>query len=207
MPRQALIGMLLGLFTELGAWGLGLWVYRQSQTSVLNVILMFGLVMGSIASLVPSIGIAPAYWLGFAAGLAYEVLNLRVLKWWYFPGERLLFLRGHTAIVIGLAILWGILPVVIARAQTLLPRTRVLLAAAQREPKRHPTHEKPSVETRLEQINEKERRLLEKLDAVHKRERDIENRLEQVRMYKQMLLARQGVIKPGTQGMTPTPSG
>jgi hypothetical protein len=204
MLRFMLIGVLIGIATELGAWALGLWVYRQPQTPVLNVVVMFGVIMGGVASLVRVIGLLPAYWLGFAVGLIYEVLNLRVLKWWDFPGERLAFVRGHTAIILVLAVAWGVVPVVIANAQTAVPRTHLLLGAAEKQLKPRPERTKVTIEARLEQINEKEKRLLEKLEAVRQRERDLESRLEAVRTYKQMLLNRQVVSRPGKPGATPT---
>ena len=205
MLRFMLIGVFIGIATELGAWALGLWVYRQPQTPVLNVVVMFGVIMGGVASLVRVIGVLPAYGLGFAVGLIYEVLNLRVLKWWDFPGERLAFVRGHTAIILMLAVAWGVVPVVIANAQGALPRTRLLLGAAEKQLNPWSERTKVTIEARLEQINEKEKRLLEKLEGVRQRERDLESRLEQVRSYKQTLLARQGVVRPGVEGATPTP--
>jgi len=200
-----LIGIVLGAAVEFGAWTLRLWVYRQPQTAVLNVVLMFGVLMGGLASMVPVIGVLPVYGLGFAVGLFYEMLNLRVLQWWEFPGERLAFVRGHTAIVLALAVAWGAVPVFIASAQAALPGPRVLLDVAKRvEPR--PERTKVPIKVRLERINEKERRLLEKIEAVQERERDLQNRLAEVRAHKQMLLDRRAVSRPGQPEATPTGS-
>ncbi len=204
MLRFMLIGALIGIAAELGAWALGLWVYRQPQTPVLNIVVMFGVIMGGLASWVRVIGVLPVYWLGFAVGLLYEALNLRVLKWWDFPGERLAFVRGHTAIILVLAVAWGVVPVVIANTHTAVPPTRLLLGAAGKQVQPRAERTKVTIEARLEQINEKEKRLLEKLEAVRQRQRDLESRLEEVRTYKQMLLSRQPVSRPGQPGATPT---
>jgi hypothetical protein len=47
-------------------------------------------------------------------GVAYEVLNLRRLHWWEFPGERLYLLRGHAAVVLAISVMWGGVPLVTA---------------------------------------------------------------------------------------------
>ena len=91
--------MTLGSVTEVCARLLNLWVYRQPQTPVLNVIVVAGLVMGGIATLVPRYGMLPAFVAGVAVGLAYEIANLAFLKWWDFPDQRLGFIRGHVAVV------------------------------------------------------------------------------------------------------------
>jgi hypothetical protein len=186
--RCILIGMTIGAVAELGARVLKLWIYRQPQTPILNVVAVFGLIMGGVATLVPTIGVAAAFVIAFAFGLIYEIANLRVLNWWYFPGERLAFLRGHTPIVVVIALLWGFVPVVIAGAQSQLPGARRARAPGQ---------------TRLQILSEREQQLIEKLDAVRQRERDLETRLEDVRALKQALLAREAVRRPGKPERSP----
>ncbi|MFI5395299.1 MAG: hypothetical protein ACHQ9S_07165 [Candidatus Binatia bacterium] len=114
MLRCVLIGIVFGILAETSARALSLWIYRRAHYPLVNVLVIFGLVMGGIAAVVPQIGVLPALLLGIAAGLLYEVINLAVLDWWYFPGERLAFIHGHAAIVAVLALLWGVVPVAIA---------------------------------------------------------------------------------------------
>jgi hypothetical protein len=185
-----LIGMVIGVAMEVAARTLRLWIYHQPQTPMLNVVAMFGVIMGGIASLVPRIGLAPAFVLAVAVGLGYEIANLQLLNWWYFPDERLWFIRGHTAIVVVIALLWGLTPVVIAGAQAALPGARNMAASRQ---------------SRLEALAEREKQLLEKLEGLQQRERDIQTRLEELRVLKQALLARQAVHPPGAQ-TTPVPT-
>ena len=195
MLRCMLIGIVVGVATEFVARVFKLWVYRQPQTPILNVLMMFGLIMGGIAGVVPRIGLLPAFAIAFAIGLIYEVANLRLLDWWYFPDEHLGFIHGHTAIVLAISLLWGVVPVMIAGAQRgALPMGRVTARRAA----------VPS-QTRLEALQEREKQLIEKLDTLRERERAIETRLDQTRALKQMLLSRQAVRRPGTQDGTPTP--
>lgn len=120
MLRCLLIGMIIGVITELGARTLSLWIYRQPYYPVINIIVTFGIIMGGVARLAPSLGLLPAFLIGFAIGLGYEIANLQILDWWYFPGERLAFVHGRAGIVTAIAVLWGIVPVVIAAVQKAL---------------------------------------------------------------------------------------
>ena len=54
-----LIGMVFGILTEIIAWWLRLWIYRQPQTPILNVVLVFGLLMGGLAAFIPRYGVLP----------------------------------------------------------------------------------------------------------------------------------------------------
>ncbi len=56
---------------------------------------------------------------------------------------------------------------------------------------------------KIEQINEREKQLIEKLDAVRQRERYIESQLEQVRQRKQELLSKQAGKPVQAPGGTP----
>ncbi len=115
-----LISVIIGIVTELNARALRLWIYRSPQLPILNVLVMFGVVMGGIASLVPTFGLLPVFLIAFGVGLAYEIANLNLLNWWYFPGERIAFIRGHTAIVVVIAIFWGVVPVMTEAVETAL---------------------------------------------------------------------------------------
>ena len=193
MLAYVLIGMTCGVITEVCARLLKLWVYRQPQTPVLNVIVVAGLIMGAIATLVPRYGMLPAFVLGFAVGLAYEVANLAFLKWWDFPDERLGFIHGHAAIVVLVSVGWGAVPLITASVHAALP---------------HVVHDVEAPrQSALEKLNEREKVLIEKLDAVRQRQGDIESRLEDVRRRKQLLLDKQTVRKmehPAAQ-RSPTP--
>ncbi len=188
MLRCMVIGIILGVAIELVARTFRLWIYHQLQTPILNVVVMFGLIMGGVASGARTLGLPLLVVIGFAIGLLYEIANLRILKWWYFPGERLAFVSGHTAIVVVLALLWGLVPAMIAGAQSALPKAR------------------PSREARLERLNTREQQLIAKIEALRARQREVETRLEEVRAQKQALLARQAVRRPGIQDASPAPT-
>jgi len=186
-----LTGMAFGILTELIAWRLRLWVYRQPQTPILNVIVMFGLVMGGVASLVPMHGLLPGFLAGGVLGLLYELANLKVLHWWDFPDQRMAFVSGHTAILIVLSVAWGLLPPLIAVAWVAAPRI-VRPATLPQSP--------------IERLNENEKRLLDKLDGLRQREREIEARLDYLRARKRMLLERQSVRPPGVPATPVVPA-
>jgi hypothetical protein len=175
-----LIGMTVGVITEACAWFLKLWVYRQPQTPVLNIIVVYGLVMGAIAALVPRSGVVPCAVMGGAVGLAYEATNLAFLKWWDFPGERLGFIRGHAAILVLLTVGWGVVPLMTAGVVAALPRSVRVEAPRQ---------------SALEKLNEREQQLIRKLDAVRQRVGDLESRLADVRRRKQRVLDTPAVRK------------
>jgi hypothetical protein len=109
-----LTGMAIGAVSEAGAYWQQLWVYRKPIYPVLNILGMFGLVMGSLAELAPSLGLSGVFAVGFGVGLVYEILNLFYLDWWYFPGDRLGPLRGRRASALGVSVAWGAVPVVTA---------------------------------------------------------------------------------------------
>ncbi len=59
------------------------------------------------------------------------------------------------------------------------------------------------LQTRLDQLNQREKQLLQKLEAVQQRERDLQERLDEVRLLKQAILNKLEVRKLGTQAATP----
>jgi len=189
--RCMLIGMAIGVVTEIAAYLLRLWIYNQPQTPIINVVVMFGFIMGGIACYVRAIGLVGAFAIAFVIGLIYEVANLSVLRWWYFPEERLGVIRGNAQIVLALALMWGVVPVIIARAQTALPKVqRTAVPAA----------------SRLERLNQRENQLVEKLAAVQQRAYDIEAKLAEIRAAKEMLVSRQAVRKPGAPDVPAQPT-
>jgi hypothetical protein len=112
--RVFVIAVAIGALSEVMARLARLWLYRRPIYPVLNVLVVFGAVMGGVAMLAPSLGLAGVFGLGFALGLAYEAANLAVLDWWIFPDDRLLFLRGKTACAVGVSVSWGLVPVAVA---------------------------------------------------------------------------------------------
>jgi len=192
MLPYVLIGMTIGLVVEVCVRLLKLWVYRQPQTPVFNVIVVFGLIMGAIAMLVRRNGLLLPFVIGGGVGLAYEVANLAWLKWWEFPDARLGSLRGHAIIVVVMSLAWGTVPLITAKVQAALPRL--------------PRTAAPQASL-LEKLNQREKALIEKLNAVRQREGDLESRLDDLRRRKQILIDKQAarpVEHPGRRG-SPTP--
>jgi hypothetical protein len=119
--ESVLIGIGVGVAGEIGALLGRLWVYRNLLYPVLNVLLMFGLVMGTLAWAGGALGTAALFALGFGIGLLYEMLNFARLDWWYFPDDRLFGFQGKTACALGVSIAWGTVPVTVAWLARLLP--------------------------------------------------------------------------------------
>jgi len=177
----ALTALIIGVLAEAVARGLRLWVYRSPWLVLVNLIAMYGLVMGGIATLVPRRGAIAAFVLGALAGLAYELLNLRRLQWWSFPNQRLLFLRGHVAILAVLTVLWGLVPPVTWAMRSAWPVDR---------PRR-------TLQERLDGLTAREQHLLGKLRMMHEREDQIERQIEAVRAQKRPLEDKLKVRAPG----------
>jgi hypothetical protein len=102
--------LFIGLFCELTARLGKLWIYRKSIYPVLNILLMFGIVMGALSLLIPRTGLLPVFIIAIAIGYAYEKINFSHLHWWDFPGDKFLFFSGQEACARSVAILWGITP-------------------------------------------------------------------------------------------------
>jgi len=114
MLTSWMLGAGIGVASELGARTLRLWLYRRPVYPVANVVLMFGVTMGSLALLAGPWGLPAVFLLGTAVGFAYEWLNFLALDWWYFPDNRFLVFRGRMAIAASVAVTWGAVPVIIA---------------------------------------------------------------------------------------------
>jgi hypothetical protein len=112
MLPYLLIGIALGVATEILARVAGLWRYRHPALPLANVALMFGVVHGGLAHALARHGWIWLFLVGAAIGVAYEIVNDRVLKAWTFPGTTLPWLRGQVA-VIGVGLAWGLVPVMI----------------------------------------------------------------------------------------------
>ena len=62
------------------------------------------------------------------------------------------------------------------------------------------------LQTKLDQLNEREKQLIEKLETARQREREIETKLEELRRHKQEILAKQTARKPGSPEASPAPT-
>jgi len=63
------------------------------------------------------------------------------------------------------------------------------------------------VHAKIEQLNQREKQLIEKLEAVRQRERSVESKLEEVRRRKQALLRKQtGALPVKVPGATAAPT-
>ena len=117
-PAIVLACLGLGLATEAIAWALGWWVYDPWWLRLVNVAAVFGGVLGWLTSRLAD---AP-WWQRFATGavfgIAYEAANVAALGWWTFPGDRLFWLHGPVALVLGVGLAWGAVPVMAGLAPT-----------------------------------------------------------------------------------------
>lgn len=111
-PPIVAVCILLGIATEITAAALGWWLYDPAWLRVVNVVVVFGGVFGWIASTFAARPVWQRFAAGAAFGIAYEAMNLAALGWWTFPGNRLLMLDGPLALVIGVGLSWGAIPVV-----------------------------------------------------------------------------------------------
>ena len=106
------VGVVVGAVSEITARALHLWRYRSPIYPAVNIVLMFGVVMGGLSLLVPPLGWGLVCFIGLAIGYAYEWVNFVVLDWWHFPGDRFLAFRGKQGCALSVAVLWGTVPVV-----------------------------------------------------------------------------------------------
>ena len=120
MFESYLIAVVVGIAAETAARAGRLWLYRKPINPVINVIVVFGLVMGGLSLAVPALGHLPVFLLAWAMGYGYEQLNFLVLHWWDFPGDRFLMFEGRQACAVAVGVLWGLTPLVVHRLSTLI---------------------------------------------------------------------------------------
>jgi hypothetical protein len=106
--------LVIGAVTEGLAYWLGLWTYNRFWKRVASLLLVFGLIFGSLSTAVADYPALSRFAAGAIVGVVYEALNLAVLRIFTFPNQRLLFLRGALALSLGAGIPWGLLPLVAA---------------------------------------------------------------------------------------------
>ena len=122
MINTYLIAVLVGALAEIIARKARLWIYRKPINPVINVLIMFGLVMGGLSLTVPSLGYLPVFIIASIIGYIYEQLNFSVLGWWDFPDDRFLVFKGKQACAVSVGITWGFVPLIIDFLRTLLLR-------------------------------------------------------------------------------------
>jgi phage shock protein A len=61
------------------------------------------------------------------------------------------------------------------------------------------------VQAKIDQLNAREKQLIEKIDALQQRQRYLQDKLDEVRHRKEVLLNRKTVQRPGQPEATPTP--
>lgn len=121
MLESYLMAVVVGIAAELAARSGRLWLYRKPVNPVVNVIVVFGLVMGGLSLAVPALGHLPVFLLAWAIGYGYEQLNFAVLHWWDFPGDRFLIFEGRQACAISVGALWGLTPLIVHQLKAMLP--------------------------------------------------------------------------------------
>jgi hypothetical protein len=121
MIRALLLGMAVGVVAEIIADAAKLWTYHKSISPLINILVMFGLVMGALSLLQPALGTGGVFLLGLLIGYAYEWANFLFLHWWVFPGDRFLAFRGRQGCAASVAVTWGLVPLVVAQLAVRLP--------------------------------------------------------------------------------------
>lgn len=112
MLETYLSACLVGLATEILARIGRFWVYCKPINPAINILIMFGLVMGGLSLAIPTLGHGPVLLIAAAIGYVYEQLNFAVLGWWDFPGDRFLVFEGKQACALSVGALWGLTPVI-----------------------------------------------------------------------------------------------
>jgi hypothetical protein len=121
MIRALLLGMAVGVVAEIIAYVANLWKYHKTISPLINILVMFGLVMGALSLLQPALGAGGVFVLGLLIGYAYEWTNFLVLDWWVFPDERFLGFRGRQGCAAAVALTWGLVPLIVAQLAVRLP--------------------------------------------------------------------------------------
>lgn len=110
--QHVVAAMMVGMLSEAFAWRIGLWRYPSKLTLMSNVLLTFGVVMGSIAATGWS---APAkFLLAGLIGWCLEWTNVKYWQAWHFPPARWHWLGGDHAISALLSWAWACVPLITA---------------------------------------------------------------------------------------------
>ncbi|GIW45311.1 MAG: hypothetical protein KatS3mg077_2593 [Candidatus Binatia bacterium] len=171
--RCAALGIVLGMLVETAAWLFRLWEFRRRTTRFVTIVLMYGLVMGSLAAQVQPGRWLAIYTLAALIGLSVELWNLQFGRWWRFPDGHDDHGARRAAMVLVLAALWGVVPLAIAEGEAALQQkwagpVSPLARLAQRERalqlRKELLHQRlQDVDRRLRDVEERRRRLQRKL--------------------------------------------
>jgi hypothetical protein len=112
MLETYLSACLVGFVTETLARTARLWIYRKPIYPMINILIMFGLVMGGLSLVIPTLGHGTVLLIAAAIGYGYEQFNFAVLKWWDFPDDRFLVFEGKQACALSVGALWGLAPLI-----------------------------------------------------------------------------------------------
>ncbi|MCX8072246.1 MAG: hypothetical protein N3C12_07335 [Candidatus Binatia bacterium] len=171
--RCIALGLALGAVVEAVAWLFRLWEFRRPRFAFAAIVLMYGIVMGSLAAQVPRAGWLVTFVVAALVGLAVELWNLQFGRWWTFPDGRDDHSRHRAGMLLVLALLWGIAPLAIAEGERELQRRWVgpmppLVRLQQREAALQQRREMllqrlQDVDHRLQDVQRRRRRLERKL--------------------------------------------
>ncbi len=172
--RSVALGVLLGALVETVAWLFRLWEFRRRIFVLVAVVGMYGLVMGSLATLTPRAGWLRVFTVAALVGLVAELWNLQFGQWWRFPDGQPDNGWRRAAMVLLLAVLWGIVPLAIAEAHIGLQRWW-----------RGPV-------SPLERVQQKEHTLRQRREILLRRLDDVDARLRATERQRRRLERRQG---------------
>ncbi len=106
-----LVCLALGVVTETASRALRLWMYPRAWLRVVSVVVVFGLVFGSLSSAVAQQPVLVRFAAGAVLGCLYEAANLLWLRLFMFQ-EPLSLIRSRTILILLAGIPWGVLPAV-----------------------------------------------------------------------------------------------
>ncbi len=181
--RCVALGIALGALVESTAWLFRLWEFRARWFRLLAILLLYGVIMGSLAAYAWHGNWLQAFVLAALTGLVAELWNLHFGRWWRFPDGRDDHGSTRAAMVMVLAMLWGTVPLAIASGEQLL-----------RKKWHGPVPPLVRLQQREQTLRERRALLLERVEEVDRRLRDIEHR-------RRRLLRSQAKPKP-EQGAT-----
>ncbi len=115
-----LLSIAFGIAAEVAAYTLGLWTYRSVLYPAINVLLVFGVIMGLLAAFTRNMGIQLTFAAAASIGFLYELANFDFLDWWHFPGGQFLIFHGKLTICLVLALLWGSVPLLVSALRRVL---------------------------------------------------------------------------------------
>lgn len=163
--RCVALGLALGVLVESAAWLFRLWEFRRRSFRLLVILLVYGLVMGSLATYAMRANWLPVFVTAALIGLAIELWNLQFGNWWRFPDGRDDHSAARAAMVLVLALLWGVVPLAIAEGMQAL-----------RQRWNEPVAPLTRLQQREEALQQRRTLLLERLQDVDQRLRDVERR-------------------------------